>query len=50
MSKQKENSTEQEQEELLIKAMEATIALNPLVGVSSEELKKILKQTAKQAI
>lgn len=50
MSKQKENSTEQEQEELLIKAMEATIALNPLVGVSTEELKKILKQTAKQAI
>ena len=50
MSKQKENSSSQEQEELLIKAMEATIALNPLVGVNSEELKKILKQTAKQAI
>lgn len=50
MSKQKENPSAQEQEELLIKAMEATVALNPLVGVSSEELKKILKQTAKQAI
>ena len=50
MSKQSEKSAEQEQEELLIKAMEATIALNPLVGVSADELKKILKQTAKQAI
>ena len=50
MSKQSKKSAEQEQEELLIKAMEATIALNPLVGVSADELKKILKQTAKQAI
>ena len=50
MSKQKEHFSTQEQEELLIKAMEATVALNPLVGVSSEELTKILKQTAKQAI
>jgi polyhydroxyalkanoate synthase subunit PhaC len=50
MPKQSEKSAEQEQEELLIKAMEATIALNPLVGVSADELKKILMQTAKQAI
>jgi polyhydroxyalkanoate synthase len=50
MSKQKEKSTAQEQEELLVKAIEATIALNPLVGVSADELKKLLKQTAKQAV
>lgn len=50
MSKQKEKSTVEEQEELLVKALEATIALNPLVGVSADELKKLLKQTAKQAV
>ena len=49
MSKQRDKSAAEEQEELLIKAIEATIALNPLVGVSPEELKKIIKQTAKQA-
>lgn len=50
MSEQKNKSSAQEQEELLIKAMEATVALNPLVGVSPEELKKMFKQTTKQAI
>jgi len=50
MSKQRKKSAAEEQEELLIKAVEATVALNPLVGVSAEELKKVFKQTAKQAI
>lgn len=50
MSKQGKKSAAQEQEELMAKAIEATIALNPLVGVSTEELRKVLKTTAKQAI
>ncbi|MDX2464135.1 MAG: alpha/beta fold hydrolase [Porticoccus sp.] len=50
MSKQGKKSAAQEQEELIAKAIEATIALNPLVGVSTEELRKVLKTTAKQAI
>ena len=50
MSKQSKKSTAQEQEELLVKAIEATVALNPLVGVSTEELKTSVKKTIKQAV
>lgn len=50
MSKQRKKTAAEEQEELLVKALESTIALNPLVGVSADELKKLFKQTAKQAI
>lgn len=50
MSRNRENSTAEEQEKLLLKAMEAAIALNPLAGATKAELKKILKQTVKQAI
>jgi polyhydroxyalkanoate synthase len=50
MPKQGDKSAAQEQEELMAKAVEAAIALNPLIGVSAEELKKVFKTTAKQAI
>ena len=50
MSKQSKKSAAQEQEELLVKAIEATVALNPLVGVSTEELKASVKKTIKQAV
>ncbi|HEB26491.1 MAG TPA: alpha/beta fold hydrolase [Porticoccus sp.] len=50
MSKQSKKSAVQEQEELLAKAIEATVALNPLVGVSTEELKASVKKTIKQAV
>lgn len=50
MSKQSKKSAAQEQEELLLKAIESTIALNPLVGVSAEELKASVKKTIKQAV
>ncbi|MEH6467700.1 MAG: alpha/beta fold hydrolase, partial [Porticoccus sp.] len=50
MSKQSKKSAAQEQEELLAKAIEATVALNPLVGVSTEELKASVKKTIKQAV
>ena len=50
MSNQSKKSAAQEQEELLVKAIEATVALNPLVGVSTDELKDAVKITIKQAV
>jgi poly[(R)-3-hydroxyalkanoate] polymerase subunit PhaC len=50
MSKQSKKSAAQEQEELLVKAIEATVVLNPLVGVSTEELKTSVKKIIKQAV
>ncbi|WP_461516952.1 alpha/beta fold hydrolase [Porticoccus sp.] len=49
MSKQSKKTAAQIQEELLAKAIENTVALNPLVGVSADDIKDAVKKTAKQA-
>jgi len=49
MSEQRKKSAAQLQEELLARAIENTVALNPLVGVSTDDIKAAVKKTAKQA-
>ncbi|MDP1520865.1 alpha/beta fold hydrolase [Porticoccus litoralis] len=49
MSEKSKKSAAQIQEELLAKAIENTVALNPLVGVSTDDIKSAVKKTAKQA-
>ncbi|WP_438950928.1 alpha/beta fold hydrolase [Porticoccus sp.] len=48
MSKERKKSAAQMHEELLAKAIETTVSLNPLVGVSTEDLKAAVKKTVKQ--
>ncbi|MEZ5530708.1 MAG: alpha/beta fold hydrolase [Porticoccaceae bacterium] len=50
MSKESKKSASQIQEELLAKVIENTVTLNPLVGVSTDDIKEALKKTAKQAV
>lgn len=48
MSKERKKKAVEKHEELLAKAIEMTVSLNPLVGVSTEDLKTAVKKTVKQ--